>query len=197
MHTFPHLRPRPLARLFVAAFLVLIMVGSTVGPTAAQAATATPTPAPLTGTIKTVDYPIAIHEGTCESPIAQPAYTLTNATPWAVGAEDTVEVGINPGPAVPVSESTLTAKLDHLTSLPYVLAVHASAEDYGTIVACGPIAGIEHDKRLVIQLTSVNGGMISGVAVIEKGDGLHLDLGDKTFDLKRDQVKVTVYLTRL
>ncbi len=124
-------------------------------------------------------------------------HTLTNATSWAEGAVDTVTVGVNPGPAVPVSETAFTAKLDDLAASPHVLAVHASAEDYGTIVACGPIAGIEHDNRLVIRLAPVNGGMIAGVAVIEKGDGLHLHLGDRTVDLKQDQVKVTVYLIRM
>lgn len=197
MLQFPDLRPHPLTRMLAAAIVFLTIVGSSAGLTAAQTADATPTPsaAPLTGTIKTVDYPIAIHEGTCESPIAQPAYTLTNATPWAEGAEKTVVVGVNPGPAVPVSESAITVKLDDLTSSPHVLAVHASAEAYGTLVACGPIAGIEQDNRLVIQLAPVDGGTVAGVAVIEKGDGLHVKLGDTTFDLKQDQVKVTVYLT--
>lgn len=195
MHKVPQPHPRPLPRLLAATFVVLAMFGSSIGLISAQ--TATPGPAPLTGTIKTVDYPIAIHEGTCESPIAQPAYTLTNATSWAEGAVDTVAVGVNPGPAVPVSETAFTAKLDDLAASPHVLAVHASAEDYGTIVACGPIAGIEHDNRLVIRLAPVNGGMIAGVAVIEKGDGLHLHLGDRTVDLKQDQVKVTVYLIRM
>ncbi len=188
---------RPLIRFLTAAFVVLVMIGSSVGLTTAQNANATPTPAPLTGTIKTAEYPIAIHAGTCESPIAQPAYPLTNATPWGEGAEETTVAGVNPGPAVPVSESAITAKMDDLTASPHVLAVHASAGDYGTLVACGQIAGIEYDNRLVIRLAPVNGGTIAGVAVIEKGDGLHVKLGDRTFDLKQDQVRIAVYLTHL
>ncbi|MGI8483268.1 MAG: hypothetical protein ACR2OU_03280 [Thermomicrobiales bacterium] len=197
MHTLSLRRSHPLAPLLAAAFTVLALTGNGVRLTAAQTSNATPTPAPLTGTIKTADYPIAIHEGTCESPIAQPAYPLTDATPWGKGAEETTVAGVNPGPAVPVSESAITAKLDDLTATPHVLAVHASAGDYGTLVACGQIAGIEYDNRLVIRLAPVNGGTISGIAVIEKGDGLHVKLGDRTFDLKQDQIRVTVYLTHL
>lgn len=178
----------------IGTFIALTLLAGNIGFAAAQ--TSTPILVAPVGTIGTVDYPISIHQGTCESPVAHPDYTLTNAT-WTVDNEKAKEVGVNPDPLVPVSESAITARLDDLTSTPYVLAVHASPDEYGTIVACGQIAGTGLDGKLVIRLTSVGDASVAGVAVIEKGKGLSLNLDKDSFDLKDDQARITVYLSRL
>jgi hypothetical protein len=192
----------------IGTFIALTLLAGNIGFAAAQ--TSTPILVAPVGTIGTVDYPISIHQGTCESPVAQPDYTLTNATPWAVDNENAKEkeigVNLNPDPlvpVVPVSESAITAKFDDVTGTPYVLAmpavpaVHASPEGYETIVACGEIAGTGLDGKLVIRLASVGDGNVAGIAVIEKGKGLSLNLDKDSFDLKDDQARITVYLSRL
>ncbi len=130
----------------IGTFIALTLLAGNIGFAAAQ--TSTPILVAPVGTIGTGDYPISIHQGTCESPVAQPDYTLTNATPWAVDNEKAKEVGVNPDPLVPVSES-------------------------------------------------VGDASVAGVAVIEKGKGLSLNLDKDSFDLKDDQARITVYLSRL
>lgn len=81
-----------------------------------------------------------------------------------------------------------------MTGTPYV---PASPKEYGTIVACGQIAKTGLDGKLAIRLASVGDASVAGVAVIQKGKGLSLNLGKGSFGFEEDQVKVTVYLTRL
>ena len=78
------IRPLTLARsqirLLTGTFIALTLLAGNIGFAAAQ--TSTPILVAPVGTIRTVDYPISIHQGTCESPVAQPDYTFTNATSW-------------------------------------------------------------------------------------------------------------------
>lgn len=184
-----------LRRSLALALVTLTLAGASVSLAAAQEG-ATPSPATTTTSANAVN-PIAIHQGTCESPVGQPAYMLEDPTPWGSGGDDTTTIGTNPGPPVAVSKSEISASLDALTSTPYVVAVHANADDYGTIVACGQIAGIERDGTLVIQLTAADDSGVSGIAVIEQNNGLHLDLGDdRTIQITEDKLDITVYLIR-
>lgn len=98
----------------IGTFIAPTLLAGNIG--FADAPTSTPILVAPVGTIRTVDYPIPIHQGTCESPVAQPDYTLTNATSWTVDNEKAKEVGVNPDPLVPVSESAITARLDDLTT---------------------------------------------------------------------------------
>jgi hypothetical protein len=59
------------------------------------------------------------------------------------------------------------------------VAIHASPEEYDTIVACGQIAGVLHDEKLVVALLATEGSTTYGVAILEEGD---------------DQTEVTVYV---
>jgi len=183
-----------LRRSFALALVTLTLAGTSAGLAAAQAAV---TPSPATTTSANAVNPVAIHQGTCTSPVGQPAYMLEDATPWGSGDEAPTVVGTNPGPPVAVSQSEISASLDDLTTTPYVVAVHASADDYGTIVACGQIAGIEHAGALVIQLAAAGDSTVSGIAVIEQNDGLHLNLGDdRNIQITEDKLAITVYLMR-
>jgi len=183
-----------LRRSLALALVTLTLAGTSAGLAAAQEGVATPGPA--TAIANEVN-PVAIHQGTCESPVGQPAFMLQDATPWGSSDDAPTVVGTNPGPPVAVSESEISASLDDLTTTPYVVAVHASADDYGTIVACGQIAGIERAGALVIQLAAAGDSTVSGIAVIEQNDGLHLDLGDdRNIQITEDKLDITVYLVR-
>jgi len=182
-----------LRRSLALALVTLTLAGTTAGPAAAQEAA---TPSPATTTANAVS-PVAIHQGTCASPVGQPAFMLEDATPWGSGDDAPTVVGTNPGSPVAVSQSEISASLDDLTATPYVVAVHASADDYGTIVACGQIAGTEHAGALVIQLAAAGDSTVSGIAVIEQTDGLHLNLGDdRNIQITEDKLDITVYLMR-
>lgn len=160
---------------------IIALMLSVVGGTAAQ--DATPTPGP---TSSAPNYPVAIHEGTCSSPIAQPKWDVSNAQVIGTGSDSVDQLGSGGTPVYQAS-ATVDAKLDDVASSPYVIAVHASPEDYSTIVACGVVAGPKVDGKLVVALTAVSGSGISGIATLDEDTSGVLGIG-------KDQIKVTAYV---
>ena len=168
-------RVRTIAMAFAAMLLGLAAMSAP-----AFAAEGTPASSPGAGAAA---LPVAIHQGTCAEPVAEPAWKVNDASP--ITSSDTVGGAAD----MTVSESSgkVKAKLDDLGHEPYVIAVHASAADYDTIVACGMIAGPKVDGKLVVALTPVNDSGVTGVAVFDEDKSGVLDLGS-------DEVQITVYL---
>jgi hypothetical protein len=166
-----NIRQHLIPTIFAAA---LTLVVST--PAMAQTQNATPTDigAPSEG------YPVAIHEGSCEEPTEDPAFQVEeNALSIGVDQEDPTAVGTAITRPVFASSGTLDVDFDDLASTEHVVAIHANPQEFGTVVACGAIAGIEVDGQLVIALVPAGDSDVSGVAMITRED---------------DQTQITVYI---
>ena len=166
---------------FVTAplFAAVLLLGSS----SAIASQATPAAGDSTGG----NYPVAIHQGTCEMPTAQPAYQLDNTTPFGADQPDATVLGTPTGVPVLTSKGSIDATLEDVANGGNVLAIHASPEMFGTIIACGQIAGPNIDGKLTIALQPVGDSTVTGVAILgEDSTGL-LGLG-------KDQIAVTVYV---
>lgn len=144
---------------------------------------------PTAETLASPSYPVSIHAGTCDNPTAQPIGPTLDTE--VAGLDDGERVGISDEPPVLTASGKVDGSLDDLTGTPHVVAVHASAEDYGTIVACGEIAGYTEDGRLVFALRSVDGSDVSGIAILDDQPSfldevlsqLDLDFGGDTLSL--------------
>jgi len=133
-------------------------------------------------------YPVAIHPGTCDAPTAEPAYTVRdNAMPLTTDDKDAKMVGETMGHPLAETSAKLDVKLDDLTKSPHVIAVHASPDEFGTLVACGEISGIEKDGKLTVALAPVDGSGVSGVALLDRDRA-------RIFDLRKDQTHIIVYV---
>lgn len=164
-------------RMMVAVLATAVLGMSAVG--ASALAQATPESSPGTS----VAMPVAIHQGTCDNPVAEPAWKVNDAAP--ISSDETV--GGATSSDVSEASGNVKAKLDDLGKEPYVIAVHASAEDYGTIVACGAIAGPKVDGKLVVALSPVGDSGVMGIATLDEDKSGVLNLGD-------DEIAITVYL---
>ena len=134
-------------------------------PIAAQESTPEATPGGPSG-----GFPVAVHQGNCENITEQPAADIGNATsPGTDEGGDVETVGQQTGPILVVSQGTIDMSMDELAA-GNVIAVHASSDDYATIVACGQIAGIRAEERLAIPLAPLGGSTTVGVAILEGGD---------------------------
>lgn len=169
---------------FGAAALIpgLLMGGSAIAQEASPGATPT---GPSEG------YPVAIHQGTCDDLTEQPKFTMDNAN--TIGADsdngDDIET-VGNGPAIPMVMSVsgkIDSTLDDLANDINAIVVHKSADEYDQIVACGNIAGVKDDGKVVVALNSQNDSSIVGIAIVNQDNSGVLDLGD-------DQVGVTVYV---
>ena len=172
---------RRLRMSLFSVFGIIALTLSIVG--VAAAAQATPTPS---STSSAPNYPVAIHEGTCDKPVAQPAWDMKNAQVIGTGSDSVTHLGSG---GVPVYEAsaTITAKLDDVAKTPHVIAVHASPEAYSTIVACGVVAGPKVDGKLVVALLPVADSGIGGIATLDEDTSGVLGIG-------KDQIKVTAYV---
>lgn len=171
-----------MSRVSMALFFAVMLSFLSLSAVAAQSATPQVTPAGPSG-----GYPIAVHEGTCQSPTAEPAWDVGNAITIGSDQDSPDMVGQPVGAPVLQVTKAIDVKLDDLGNQPYVLAVHASADDYDTIVACGQIAGVNQDGKLVIALAPVGGGTVNGIATLDSDTSGVLGIG-------KDQTNVTVYL---
>lgn len=170
---------RPVA----AVFFLAILFASTAGSGSAQEATADATPGgPSEG------YPVAIHEGTCEEPTTEPAWEIGDAVSIGVDQDEPDIVGPALTRTITVAGSDLDFTLDSVADSSYVIAVHASPDDQQTLVACGQIAGIRVDGKLVVALVPIGESEVTGIAILDEDNAGVLDLGD-------DQTRVTVYVT--
>jgi hypothetical protein len=146
-------------RLFIAALAAAALLATAFAGAAAQDVASTP------ALPDRPSYPVSIHAGTCDDPTAQPIGPTLDTE--VAGLDDGERIGISDEPPVLAASGTVDGSLDDLTGTPHVVAIHASAEDYGTIVACGEIAGYAEDGRLVFALRSVDGSDVSGIAILD------------------------------
>ena len=141
-----------------------------------------------TPTLPTEGFPVAIHQGTCDDLTAQPNYEIANAVTHGSNNEEAESIGSAEAlPVVLGASATIESSLNDLADEGNAIAVHASADDYGTIVACGNIAGMKDEGKLVVALNSEDDSTVVGVAILDEDNAGALGLGD-------DQVKATVYL---
>lgn len=148
-------------------------------PSPTPPAPSTPVPAtPQSG--QGVPYPVAMHQGTCESTTPEPEVTFDNTSAAGAGVEGAQIVGQNPGPPALVSVGAVDVPLAELAGTPRVIAIHQGPEQFGTVVACGNIAGTLVDGQMVIALQPIQNSGISGVALLNEVD---------------DQTNIVVYVT--
>jgi plastocyanin len=120
-------------------------------------------------------HPAHIHSGSCAT-LGDVVYPLNNVggemmdamgTPMAsetMGATDSIPVD--------VSITTVNTTLADLTSEPYAINVHESAENIGNYIACGDIGGMMMGSYLAIGLGELNESGYSGIATLQdNGDG--------------------------
>ena len=166
----------------IALFLLAILCITTVGSAASQEATADATPGgPSEG------YPVSIHEGTCDNPTAEVAWEIGDAVSVGVNEDEPDVIGSSVTRPVAEVSKDLDFKLDSVAESDHVIAVHASRDDMGTLVACGEIAGIRVDGKLVVALAPVGDSQVSGIAILDEDTGGILGLGG-------DKTRVTAYL---
>lgn len=180
--------------LTVAAFALLLSLLSAATPAAmAQSAISE-----LDGA------PVDIHTGTCEDITAEPAFDAGAIVPTTLDENRDDErfqsgilvddemgvsgVDINNDDAIEDNEIIAVtgedAEIGYAespeevagvdTEQPHVVAVHASAEAYDTIWACGSLTDAEQDDagRTIIPLQSVGDASIFGFSVMEEGGTL-------------------------
>ena len=190
-------------RLWLLAMGVAILTG-VLAVAAASIAKAQDGPRDLTVTTPPVD----IHTGTCADFAPEPAYELGDlrintwiGDDWpfieadldgdgiAEAGRDTNGNGVlDQGevivqwtpPAALTVESEVDASIDALFDAPHVVAVHESAADYTTVIACGEVVGIEEDGQIYISLRPVNRSDYDGYAVFERDTGNVPIIGENT-----------------
>lgn len=163
-------------RALIAAFAAVSLLATGL-VAAAQDATPTPTSGGQPG------YPVSIHAGTCDTITAQPiGQTLDTEVAGLDGGE---WAGVTDEGPVQAATGTVEQSMDDLTGTPHVVAVHASPEEYGTVVACGEIAGYLNDGQLVFALRSVDGSAVSGIAILDDQPSF-LDEVLRQIDVDRD-----------
>lgn len=163
------------AALSVPVLAAALLLGSS----AAVASQATP--------VAGGNYPVAIHQGTCAAPTAQPAYQLDSTIPVGADHPDASVLGQPNGVPVLTTTATIEATLDDIANGGNVVAVHASLEDFDTIIACGQIGGPNVEGTVTIALQPVGESTVAGIATLTEGGTGLLGLGG-------DQLQVTVYV---
>lgn len=176
---------RPVFRALIATLAAASLLVTGLAVSAAQEAT--PTPA----SSDQPSYPVSIHAGTCDNLTAQPiGPTLDTGIAGIDGGEP---AGISEAGPVLAASGTIDQSMDDLTGTPHVVAVHASPDDYGTVVACGEIAGYVEDGRLVFALRSVDGSDVSGIAILDDNPSFLSDiLAEIDIELGSSELSLTV-----
>jgi hypothetical protein len=153
--------------------LAVVLGLSLTGPVRGGAQTTPPasgtaTPKPAT----TETYPIAIHQGTCANPTAEPAYQIGDLRGFIDQNNQVMpqsQYQGQPTSALLTSGIGIAPKLDDLLgTTPYVLLVHKSAQDYATYLACGAIGGPVVGDQLVVALRPLGGSDQAGVAILTR-----------------------------
>ena len=169
--------------------LGLVMAALALAPLLAFGASAQDTPATPAADVQSPspdEHPVTINPGTCDQPVAQPTFLAGGTTPWGL-----VETGLPDLTGAPllVAQATLQTTLDDLllAGRPHVILVHQSAEQFGTYLACGDIAGAIVDGQLVIALRPVGESGVAGVTILDRDERGFLGLGEQ-------EVRATVYV---
>jgi hypothetical protein len=162
----PELR-RPVLVILTALALGLAMPAPLLAQTTPPS-TATPMP----GTTET--YPVAIHQGTCAQPTAEPADQIGELRGFIDQTNQVIpqtNFRGQPTSALLTSGIGVAPKLDDLLgATPYVLLVHKSAQDYATYLACGAIGGPVVNDQLVVAVRPLNGSDLAGVAILTRAN---------------------------
>jgi hypothetical protein len=152
--------------LAVALGLGGLIPGTVGAQTTPPPGTATPMPA------TTETYPVAIHQGTCAKPTAEPAYKIGDLRGFIDQTNQVIPQANfqgQPTSALLTSGIGIAPKLDDLLgSTPYVILVHKSAQAYATYLACGAIGGPVVNDQLVVALRPLNGLDLAGVAILTR-----------------------------
>lgn len=132
-----------------------------------QGATPETTPVPEVEGVE--GFPVGIHSGTCEDWTTEPAHDLgVMQQTDGVSSEEF-------GTVYRVDADTDFDGTQLVNSGPYVVAVHqgASAEEYTTLVACGPIVANVEEENVVVLLRPVEGAeeMYAGTFLIAENEG--------------------------
>jgi hypothetical protein len=147
---------RQVACIVAVAIFAALLVGAST--TLAQQATpvASPVAAPP-------GHPAHIHSGTCAT-LGDVVYPLNDVTGSGAPASDAIEVEW--------SVTRVEATLETILATPHAINVHESAENIGTYIACGNVAGTVSGADLFIGLGELNGSGHSGIAWLhDNGDG--------------------------
>jgi hypothetical protein len=112
-------------------------------------------------------------------PTPEPEFNLANTIVSNSDVAEAEIVGQSPGQPALVSGNTVDVALEDLVSSPRAIAVHQSPDEFGTLVACGTIAGTLAEGQLVITLQEVEGSGVSGIAFLTADD---------------DQTEIAVYV---
>ena len=143
----------------------------------ANAQEATPTAEP--GAAQGVEYPVAVHAGTCAMPTPEPEFDLSSTIVVGSDVAEAEFIGITPGPPALAASGTIDSSLADLAATERVIALHQSADEYDTLVACGFIAGLNAEGQLVVTLQEVEMSGVSGIAFFTENE---------------DQTDVSVYV---
>jgi hypothetical protein len=181
--------------LTIIGTLALVSV-ATLGATAQQATPGATSSADLQ---RASAYPVSIHQGTCRDLVAQPVGPAVDASVAGLDIDDADAgfIGINAQLPVLEASADYDGTLAYFTEAPHVVVIHESAEEFGTIIACGQIAGFENDGQLVFGIRGDTTSLVSGVAIIEKNTTIvdeALDLIDQEVDFGDDSIHLTVYI---
>ena len=166
--------PRQRATILTAfAAIALLALVGTRGSFAQDAVTPTVAPgAAATGAGPA--HPVAIHQGTCQQPIAEPAYDLGTAGPPTDEQGQVIppQGVLTAPPLLEAAAEDIELNLGDLLAggQPFVVIVHQSAQDYSTYLACGELGGPFVENQLEIALRPVGNAGYAGVATFEGGD---------------------------
>ena len=118
-------------------------------------------------------HPAHIHSGTCDQ-LGDVVYPLADVT-YPTGEQ----MGAGGGHEVKISEMNhVDAPLQEIIDGGHAINVHLSAEEIGTYIACGNIAGVVHEREngegmeIVIGLAELNDSGHVGIAWLgDDGEG--------------------------
>jgi hypothetical protein len=160
-------------RLPLLALSVLLSLAGAAASVHAQDASSvggTATPMPAT----TESYPVAIHQGACAQPTAEPAYQIGELRGFIDQSNQVIpqtHFQGQPTSALLTSGIGIAPTLDDLLgATPYVILIHKSAQDYATYLACGAIGGPVVGDQLVVALRPLNGSDLAGVAILTRAN---------------------------
>ncbi len=165
-----------MARMKTGIMALALSVGVAAAGGVAVAQEATPgssPPAPTGATPPPVTqvYPVALHQGSCPAPEAEPVVDPRDAQVFGSTAEEPQQVGTSQFPPALTAQLVFELGIQDVTSVPHAIAVHQSPEEFGTVIACGDIAGIVAEGVLIVPIRPVNQGTVAGTATIQEEEG--------------------------
>ncbi len=117
------------------------------------------------------EYPVAVYQGACPPPEAEPVGDPVTAQTFGSTAEEAEQVGSSSLPAVLTAEIALDFPLTEGADVPHVVTIHQSPDEFGMVIACGDFAGSVIESVLIIPIRPVNQGTVAGTATIQEEDG--------------------------